>query len=151
MAARTIILGLGNEILGDDAFGLLVARSLKEAGAAVHADVVECSASGFRLLDYLEGYDRAILIDSYLCPERPLGEVLAFEIEDDRGPLPSSGSHFFSFPQTIAAGRAMGMHLPTRVTAYCAVIHGHEFSDKGISEALKPAVEEIVRRVLTDL
>ena len=151
VSSKTLILGLGNEILGDDAFGLVVARSLLGTQAAGKADIVPCAASGFRLLDYLDGYDRAILVDSYLNIERPLGEVLEFELEDAKGPLPSSGSHFFSFPQAVAAGRAMGMRLPTRLKAYCAVIHGYEFSDKGISEALKPAVEEIVKRVMRDL
>jgi hydrogenase maturation protease len=151
LAEKTLILGLGNDILGDDAFGLHVVRRLMQTLAAQKADCVECSASGFRLLDYLEGYDRAIIVDSYLGPERTLGEVLAFDIADDAGPLPSSGSHFFSFPHTLAAGRVMGMKLPSRIRAYCAVIHGYAFSEHGIADALKPAAEEIIRRVLSDL
>lgn len=148
---KTLVLGLGNEILGDDAFGLVVARSLAGAPGAKGVDIVESAASGFRLIDTLEGYDRVLVIDSYLAPERPFGEIVEFDLVDDSGPLPGAGAHFYSFPQALAAARQMGMRLPTRIRAYCAVIHGCEFYDKGIAAGLVPAAEEITRRVLADL
>jgi hydrogenase maturation protease len=137
-------MGLGNDILGDDAFGLEVARRLRETSAAGSADIVECSASGFRILDYLDGYDHAVLIDSYLSPERRFGEVIELDITDHEGPLPSSGSHFYSFSQALAAGRKMGMRLPVKIKAYCAVIHDYTFSDKGISPELETAAGVII-------
>lgn len=148
---KTVIIGLGNDILGDDAFGLEVARRLRGTAAGRKAEIVECSASGFRILDYLDGYDRAIIIDSYLSEERRFGEIIELDITDDEGPLPYSGSHFYSFPQALAAGRKMGMRLPVRIKAYCAVIHDYTFSDKGISPELETAAGEICKRVILSL
>jgi len=148
---KTLILGLGNEILGDDAFGIEVARRLKVSGNIKKADIVECSASGFRLLDYLEGYDRAFIIDSYLSEEKPAGNVIVLDIADDPGPPPGSSSHFFSFPQSIRAGRMMGMHLPGRITAFCVTIKEYNFTDRGISPELEPAAMEIFNRIIDAL
>jgi hydrogenase maturation protease len=146
--SRTLILGLGNDILGDDSFGLRVARRLAGTPAADLADIAESSASGFRLLDSLEGYDRAVIIDSYLAPDRPMGEVIELDISDAPGRIPSKSSHFYSFPQALAVARGMGMHLPQGIKAFCAVIHEYRFSESGFDPALEGAAGEIMTRTL---
>jgi hypothetical protein len=62
-ATRTLVLGLGNDILADDAIGLLAVRALRPSlDDAV--DVEETSVHGVALLDLLTGYDHAVLIDA---------------------------------------------------------------------------------------
>ena len=68
---RILVLGLGNDILGDEAVGLLAARRLR-ALLPESVDVVESGGGGLDLLDVLEGYDRAILLDSILTGLRDL-------------------------------------------------------------------------------
>ncbi|HOS44477.1 MAG TPA: hypothetical protein PK794_12355, partial [Armatimonadota bacterium] len=58
-----LILGLGNDIISDDAAGLLVARMVREELAGV-ADVVESSLSGLALLELLLGYARVVIVDA---------------------------------------------------------------------------------------
>ena len=59
---RILVLGLGNDILGDDAVGLLAARRLR-AFLPASVDVLEAAGGGIGLLDVLEGYDCALLLD----------------------------------------------------------------------------------------
>ncbi|KAA0003451.1 MAG: hydrogenase maturation protease [Thermoplasmata archaeon] len=58
---RSIIVGVGNPLLGDDAVGLEVARMLKEKGY----DAKEAIAGGIELAEMIAGYDFAIIIDAF--------------------------------------------------------------------------------------
>ncbi len=65
---KVLILGLGNELLGDDAVGLVVGRHVFEAlsqkrlGLDLHYASAELG--GWRLVDLLPGYDRIVIVDS---------------------------------------------------------------------------------------
>ena len=72
-SARTIVVGLGNPILGDDGVGWRVAQAVQ--ALAPEADV-ECQAlGGLSLMERLVGYQRAIIVDLSLIhisePTRP--------------------------------------------------------------------------------
>ncbi|MGZ4114580.1 MAG: hydrogenase maturation protease, partial [Actinomycetota bacterium] len=80
---RTLVLGLGNDLAGDDAVGVLAARAL----ATLLEDpddvvVLDTAASGMALLDVLAGYDRAVLVDAIATGERPVGAIARFELAD---------------------------------------------------------------------
>ena len=47
---KALILGVGNLILGDEGFGVHVARRLKESGLPAGIDVTEGHVGGFDLL-----------------------------------------------------------------------------------------------------
>jgi hydrogenase maturation protease len=63
---RTLLLGMGNPILSDDAIGIRLAGRLKERLKDIPGlDMVEdCSVGGFNLLEIIEGYGRLIVLDS---------------------------------------------------------------------------------------
>jgi hydrogenase maturation protease len=59
---KTVILGLGNPILTDNAVGIKIAQKLKEESSKL--EVIETSEAGIALLDLIMGYDKLIIIDS---------------------------------------------------------------------------------------
>ncbi|WP_020666465.1 hydrogenase maturation protease [Amycolatopsis nigrescens] len=64
MKPRVLIAGLGNAFLGDDAFGVEVARRLAEAAVPAWVQIADYGIGGMRLAcDLLGGYDTTILID----------------------------------------------------------------------------------------
>jgi hydrogenase maturation protease len=72
---KTLLLGLGNPLSGDDCFGSQVIERLQNE-AELPPDVTLINAHT-DLLNYLEDfakYDRVILIDAILDTERKLGE-----------------------------------------------------------------------------
>lgn len=114
---RTLVLGLGNELAGDDAVGLLVARALREELDGV-ADVVESSASGMALIEVFAGYDRAVVIDSILTGRNPPGTITEMALADvGRAVAPSL--HQAGLPEMAAAAERLGLGFPaeTRVLA----------------------------------
>ena len=76
MPARTLIIGLGNSLLRDDAVGLRVASQVRAAlGGREDVEVVEEACGGLRLMERMVGFDRAILIDA-IRSGRPPGTVV---------------------------------------------------------------------------
>ncbi|MGB2852819.1 MAG: hydrogenase maturation protease, partial [Dehalococcoidia bacterium] len=61
---KTLVLGLGNPILSDDAVGLRVVEELEGRVDQQEVKLVETTVAGLGLLDFLTGHDRAIIIDS---------------------------------------------------------------------------------------
>ena len=84
MAARVRVLGLGNEILADDALGILAARELARLFPPADVEVVESSQSGLHLLDYVTGVDRLVVIDTVQTGRTAPGEILVVREQDVR-------------------------------------------------------------------
>ena len=91
----TLILGVGNIIMGDEGFGVHVARSLKETELPADVKVEEGGVGGFELLGALEGIQRVIVVDVMAVDLSP-GEILLFKPGPDFG---EPGKRIISFHQ----------------------------------------------------
>ena len=86
---KTLILGLGNDLLGDDAVGILASRRLAEnLKGQPDIEVLETAQHGVALLEFFLGYDRAIVIDAIKTGEHPAGSVVEIDASKLR-PTPS--------------------------------------------------------------
>ena len=71
---KTLLVGLGNPLSGDDGFGARVVELLQRNGTVILPDVSLVDA-GTDLLNHIESfaeYDRVVLIDAILDPEASL-------------------------------------------------------------------------------
>lgn len=75
--ARLRVLGLGNDLLADDAFGIEVARRVRRALPDVEA--IESSEAGLALLDHISGARRLIIVDTIRTGGAPPGTLYALE------------------------------------------------------------------------
>jgi hydrogenase maturation protease len=91
----TLILGVGNIIMGDEGFGVHVARKLKDAGLGHDVKVEEGGVGGFNLLGVLEGVGQVIVVD-IMNTDIPPGEVLFFKPGSD---FVEPGKRIISFHQ----------------------------------------------------
>ncbi len=142
---KTLIMGLGNPILGDDGAGWQTVEALKlrlegEGRPDIH---VECaSLGGLALMERLAGYGRVILVDSMQTGSAAPGAVSVFHLESLRDPMlgHSASAHDASLLTALQAGRKMGMDLPETVLVVAIEAAAvYEFS-----EELSPAVSEAV-------
>ncbi|MCU0231883.1 MAG: hydrogenase maturation protease [Acidobacteria bacterium] len=117
MPAGTLLLGLGNPILGDDAIGLrlaaLVAGRLEARGGLEDLEVIDdCSAGGLELLEPLAGRTRVVLVDAIVTGRAPPGTLHRFTA----AALPSTrrlaGPHDADLATALALGRRLGLRLP---------------------------------------
>ena len=94
----TLILGVGNIIMGDEGFGVHVAWKLRETELPPDVKVEEGGVGGFNLLGSLEGVRRVIVVDVIMAGIEP-GEVRLFR----SGPaLRELGKNIVSFHQVGA-------------------------------------------------
>jgi hydrogenase maturation protease len=114
MRMRTLVLGMGNPILCDDAVGIRLARALQqEAEGFADVDyVVDCSVGGLNILDLVTGYDRLIVFDSIRGWGGPPGAWYAMTGESFRETMNLTNVHDANFTTALELGRQMGTHLP---------------------------------------
>lgn len=80
MKSRTVVAGVGNVFLRDDAFGVEVARLLAERSLPVNTEVHDFGIRGLHLAyELLDGCDLFILVDAAPRGERP-GTVTVLEV-----------------------------------------------------------------------
>jgi hydrogenase maturation protease len=152
---KTIIIGLGNPILGDDSVGWRVAELIRqqiEAPATPNPDLeIDCLAlGGISLMERMVGYDRAILIDAITTGQKPVGSVFHFPIEA----LPNltadhmTAVHDASLPTALQLGRTMGAHLPDTIDIVgIETISNYDFSEE-LSPPVAQAIPQAVNQVL---
>ena len=140
---ETLILGLGNSLRGDDGIGLYVATALKETFEDQAA--VGCTEEmGLALLDFLFGYDKAIIIDSLCTQNKNIGRVHRLSLAD----FPSHSqrsNHFMGLPEVAAL--ANRLHIPFPHSVH---ILGIEVADPyQINTALSPSLQRRVPAILS--
>ncbi|HEY5730450.1 MAG TPA: hydrogenase maturation protease [Anaerolineales bacterium] len=139
---KTLIVGLGNPILGDDGVGWKVAEEVcKHLPEALRVDVECLSLGGISLMEHLIGYDRAILVDAFEM-DAPAGSISVLKLSQ----LPNysafhiTSAHDTSLQKAMDLGREMGAHLPDDVMIVgIATEHIHDFT-----EDLSPPVARVV-------
>jgi hydrogenase maturation protease len=139
---KTLVIGLGNPILGDDGVGWKVAEEVRKKTPADLCVDVEClSLGGISLMEHLIGYPRAILVDAFALDD-PIGSILILKLDDlpNYSAYHTTSAHDTSLQNAIAMGKSLGAKLPNEVMVVgIATKRIHEFS-----EELSPPVAESV-------
>jgi hydrogenase maturation protease len=147
-----MIFGLGNPLLGDDGVGWVIAQEVQARLATVQKRLeaksnyrieVDClSLGGLSLMERLVDCQKAVLIDSIVTGNYPLGTVLHFDLED----LPTlpvghlSSAHDVSLPTALEVGRSMGVQLPSKIVIVAVESQiVYEFSEQ-LSQPVAAAV-----------
>jgi hydrogenase maturation protease len=143
--ARVAVIGLGNELRGDDAAGLVAAREVRQCPRAAGIRVNELEGEAARLLDYWEGCAGAVILDA-MRSGAAAGTIRRFDVTCV--PLPgevrgSSSTHAVGMREALELGRALD-RLPPRVVVYG--IEGLRFDvGEGLSEPVLTRLPELVR------
>lgn len=149
---RTLVIGLGNDLRGDDGAGLRVVRRL-EGRVPETVRLVEAPADAVALLDLWEGADRVVLIDATQSGV-PAGTVAMVEVGSGRedGRLVGEtmmSSHAMGLADAVALARALD-RLPRRLRIYgieaASLVHGAP-----LSEAVARAADALADRLVAEL
>ena len=158
---KTIVIGLGNPILGDDGIGWRVVEQVTEEleklpqNGESETIETECLAvGGLTLMEHLIGYERAILVDAITTGKVPDGTVRSFPIEA----LPNlaighfSSAHDTTLQNAIDMGRRMGAQLPEEIEIVAIEAQQiYDFSEElsaPVSKALPEAVKTVKELLL---
>ena len=110
---KNVIIGLGNDLLGDDAIGLITARRLKNFFNDT-LDVFESPNGGLELLDYLEGYENALILDSLYTNKYPSGYITVYSVNDFIS-FQSSTPHYIGLPEVVNIAKELNISIPKNI------------------------------------
>jgi hydrogenase maturation protease len=145
------LLGLGNEILADDAFGILAAREIERRFQG-RIEVVHSSSAGYDLMDHLLGARRLLVVDTIVTGRAKPGAISVFTA-DRVQPAPGGSPHFLGLFEVLAVGRKLHLDVPKEIIVIaveasdCTTVGGSIHPD--VQSAI-PEVVELVGRFLAN-
>jgi len=150
----TLLIGLGNPILGDDGVGWRIVEQVEKRHFStysngekpVEAAFAYLSLGGLSLMERMEGFTTAIVVDSIQTKVSPNGTIYSLPLS--RLPDFSAGHttaiHDTSLATALQVGKRMGMILPDDVWVVAVEAENvYEFS-----EELSPPVEAAVPKAV---
>jgi len=144
---KTMILGIGNPILGDDGVGLHIASELD--GLLDNVDARTTSMIDLNLLDTLSDYDRLFIIDAIMTGGSRIGTVR--KLPPGEGSLHMFSSHGIHLFELLQLGRDLGYRIPEIVGIYGIDIEEGSVFGETLSPALIRKKADIVREIIADI
>jgi hydrogenase maturation protease len=159
LGGRTLVVGLGNPILGDDGVGWRVVDALEgriagDARALAAAGSVELdrdAIGGLGLMERMVGFAQAILVDALVDDGTRPGQVTTFALAaaPDGAARHLDSAHDVRLSDALAVGRSLEAPLPRSVDVVgIGVERVHEFDDR-LTPPVAAAVGKAVDLVLT--
>jgi hydrogenase maturation protease len=155
VSATTLVVGLGNPILGDDGVGWRVAEAVKARLDDPDIEVLCLSLGGLALMEHLAGYRRVIIIDA-MTTGAELGSLhnLSAQEMDELSVQHTASVHDLSLSAALAFGRKLGLDLPEDirligVEAKPEFDFGEVFSEP-VAQAVPMVIEAVIARLRSD-
>jgi len=144
----TLVIGLGNPILGDDGVGWRVAQEAEKVIQDMSDNTEReyefdyLSLGGLSLMERMQGYQDVVVVDSITSGHRPIGTIYSLYLSS----LPNlsaghtTAAHDTSLSSALEVGRKMGITLPDKV--WVVAVEAENVYD--FSEELSPPIEKAV-------
>ncbi|MDY7107153.1 MAG: hydrogenase maturation protease [Planctomycetota bacterium] len=142
---KTLVLGLGNDILADDAVGVLAARALADRSDDT-VEVRETAEHGMALLDHLIGYERVILIDAIQTGSNEPGTILEID-PASLSAVYAPSPHYSGLPELLAVAERLELDFPTQFRIFAVEIADALTIGGAITPAVREAIPELCDRV----
>jgi hydrogenase maturation protease len=139
---RTLVMGVGNLLLGDEGVGVHVVRRLLEGGdLPPDVTAVDGGTGGFHLLSYLSDFDRVVMIDATM-DGRPDGTLSVIEPRYASDFPRSLSAHDIGLRDLVESAALLG----TLPKVYLLTVSVSDLQPMQVT--LSPAVEAAVPRAV---
>lgn len=139
MDTETLVIGIGNPLQGDDGLGACAVQMLANEVLPAGVQIEELGTPGWGLVNFLQGWQRVILIDAVCMGEEP-GTWRRLEKDDIQ--LVASDQvrslHEPGLAESLSLAQTLGL-LPDEI-----VLYGVEPACIQPSGELSPAVRQVV-------
>ncbi|MGD0340235.1 MAG: hydrogenase maturation protease [Bacteroidales bacterium] len=141
---RTLILGIGNEILSDDGIGPRLVKNLAQMFNEPYLHFKTASCGGLEIMESIRSFDRAILVDAIRTRDGKPGNVYYFNPSDFRETSNLSNLHDINFLTALKLGDILRLDLPTDLNIIAVEI----IEDLEFSEELTPVMNKMYPEIL---
>ena len=144
---RTLVLGIGNVLMGDDGVGVEVVRQVQGHPLPEGVECVDGGTGSFNLLEPMGRADRIVMIDAAL-DDAPPGSVRRLTPRFSRDYPRSLTAHDLGLKDLLDAFHLLG-EVP-EVVLYAVAVLPPDEPRLELSAPVAAAVPEVVRRVLAE-
>jgi hydrogenase maturation protease len=145
---KTLVLGLGNVIMGDEGVGVHVVRAVEQNRLPAGVECLDGGTGGFILLEPMQSADRIILIDA-AADENPIGTVTRTTPRFSKDFPPTLTAHDIGVKDLLDVFYIQGGG--PEVTLYAITIDPHQPISMSLSKSAGRASAEAVRQILGEL
>jgi len=149
-ASRSILVGLGNPILSDDAVGIVVARRVWEAlGNPPGVNCVEAAVGGIELVEMLAGYDKAVVVDAIHTGTCRPGEFSCIDFSAICVSEIPAMTHRVGLAEAIELARRLNMHIPRTIHVYAIEVEDIMTFGTSMTDSVAAAVPAVAAHILS--
>ncbi|MCG2826944.1 MAG: hydrogenase maturation protease [Thermoplasmatales archaeon] len=145
---NTLILGIGNPVLGDDAVGIIVANKVKEKNLK-NVDVETANTIGLEIINIISDYDRVFVVDAIKTGNGKAGEIHKFGSENLRQTMRHS-VHDIDLSTMLKTGEKLGIKMP-EIIIYGVEVDNIDRFKEGLSKDVEVAVPTLVEKIMEEL
>jgi hydrogenase maturation protease len=148
MKKKTLILGIGNNILTDDGIGFRLVGDLKKMISVPDIYYETACCGGLEIVEYLKDFEQVIFIDAIRTMDGKPGDVNYFTPSDFRETMHLSSLHDISFLTALKLGHSLNLDLADDLHIIAVeIIEDMEFSEE-FTPQIKQKYPEILDKVL---
>ncbi|OYT27403.1 MAG: hypothetical protein B6U97_01745 [Candidatus Altiarchaeales archaeon ex4484_96] len=145
---KTLVLGVGNPILGDDGVGIHVIRELRKKIKDVDFD--EVSVSGLELVELFRGYDKVIIVDAIKTKQGIPGEIRELTL-DNIPTLHGITPHDVDFKTAFEYGKRFIDKMPDEVRIIGIEVDKINEFDEKLSAKVSESIPKAAKLIKEDL
>ena len=147
---RSVIVGLGNPILTDDAVGPTVARLIHERLGDPTIHLREAAVGGIDLVELLVGYDRAVIIDAIQTSAGQVGDCYLVDLDQSQPSRRTGLFHEVGLVEGLEFGRHIGLKLPDPLHVYAVEVLDPFTFGSEMTPQVQEAIPSVVRQILSE-
>jgi len=153
--AKTLILGLGNDILSDDAIGPKIVYQLEKELEYREVIFKTSALGGLEIVEMIRDFDKVLIIDAIKTKDGVPGSVYRFTPEDFNETLHISSFHDVSFLTALELAKNVDLTIPSSIEIIAIeILEDLEFSNEFspyISEKYDSIFKEVKQYVFSFL
>ena len=148
MSPKTLILGLGNVLMGDEGIGVYVVRALEKENLPADVECLDGGTGAFTLLEPLESAGRIIIIDA-ANDGNPIGTVTRTTPRFSRDYPPTLTAHDVGMKDVLDMFYIQGGHHD--IALYAITIDPRQPIRMSLSPEGEAAAAEAARQILKEI
>ncbi|MBK8670179.1 MAG: hydrogenase maturation protease [Saprospiraceae bacterium] len=144
MNKSTLILGIGNILMGDEGVGVHIAKMLESVNLPDHVNVLDGGTGGFHLLEYFDLHDHIIMIDATL-DGLPPGNVRQIKPRFALDFPPAMSTHDIGLKDLVSALQLLG-RMP-EIDLFVVSIKSIQQQGINLTEAVQNASAAVIEKI----
>lgn len=147
-AHRTLVLGLGNTLMGDEGVGVHVVRDLENRVLPAGVGCLDGGTGGFVLLEPLQNADRIVMIDA-AADGNPVGTITRITPRFSSEYPPTLTAHDVGVKDLLDIFYILGGDC--EVVLFAITIDPHQPITLSMSPRIAKAASDVVELIVTEL